>query len=74
MKNMWELGIMCILSALLLLATIVQSFSIQYEPIEPIEPIVYEIETIDAVIDNEQQEQLEEIRYNAFNDGHQPTE
>ena len=74
MKDMWELGIVCILSALLMLATVAQLFSIQHEPIESIEPIVYEIEMADAIIDNEPQEQLEEIRYNAFNDGHQPTE
>ena len=71
MKDMWEFGIVCILSSLLLLATVAQSFSIQHEPIEP---TVYEIEIIDATIDSEPQEQLGEIRYNAFNDGHQPTE
>ena len=77
MKNMWELlelWVASILSVLLLLATVVQSFSIQYEPIEQIEPIVYEIKMVDAIIDNEPQEQLEEIRYNAFHAGHKPTE
>lgn len=74
MKDMWELGIVCILSALLMLATVAQSFSIQHEPIEQIEPIVCEIKIADVVIDSEQQEQPEEIRYNAFNNGHQPTE